>query len=180
VIYIVAVVLLGLIVVLAQLLLVYQKRAHDLRMKMEPIRRRIRDHRNTMAELFAKVQERGTTRLGELERYLAAQGEKLESAEAAYEDLESEPMLRVPEPTEEEEGEPAIGEDYDPEWEGQAAGAREVARAVLQAHESLDGQLNEMGRDREVIGRTLERMQSQFGEEVGGSKPRGRKRKAAP
>ena len=178
-IYIVAVVLLGLIVVLAQLLLVYQKRSHDLRMKMEPIRRRIRDHRNTMAELFTKVQERGSTRLGEVERYLAAQGEKLEHAEEAYGDLDGEPMLQLPDVTGEEEGEKVFDDDYDPAWEGQAAAARELAREVLQAHESLNGQLNEVGRDREAIARTLERMQSQFGEEAGGSTPSRRKREGA-
>lgn len=177
-IWIAAVVLLGLIVVLAQLLLVYQKGAHDLRMKMEPIRRRIRGHRTTMAEVFAKVQERGTARLGEVERYLATQGEKLGKAKSAYEDLEGEEMLQAPEADEEESG-GVIDDDYDPEMEDQAAAAREVAREVLQAHESLDGRLNELGRDRDLIARTLDRMQSQFGEEAGGSTPSRRKREGA-
>lgn len=47
-------------------------------------------------------------------------------------------------------------------------------------HDSLESQLNEMGHDRDVIWRTLERMQAQFGEEAGGGKPsRRRKRRGA-
>ena len=164
--------------VLAQLLLVYQKRAHDLRMKMEPMRRRIRNHRTTMTELFTKVQERGAGRLAELERSLAAQGEKLERAEASYEELADDDMLQTPEAGEEEDDADPFDEDYDPGWEAQAAAARETARELLALHESLENRLNETGRDREVIARTLERMESQFGEEVGGTRTQRRRQEA--
>jgi len=179
VIWIASVVLLGLVVVLAQLLLVYQKRAHDLRMKMEPIRRRIRNHRSTMAEVFSKVQERGAESLASVDRFLDTQGDKLERAETVYEDLSGEDMLQTPEENDDSDApDPLDDEDYDPEFEAQASAARETAREVIAGHESIESQLNEMGRDRDVIARTLERMQSQFGEEAGGGKPRRRKSKA--
>ena len=95
VIWIVAVVLLGLIVVLAQMLLIYQKRSHELRLKMEPIRRRIHDHRSTTAEIFARIQERSAERLAELEGFLDVQEAKLEEATASFHDLDDEELLQA-------------------------------------------------------------------------------------
>ena len=56
-IWVLAVVVVGLIVVLAELLLNYQKRAHDLRTKQDPLRRRIRAHSQAMQEAVGGIQE---------------------------------------------------------------------------------------------------------------------------
>ncbi|MFH1570066.1 MAG: hypothetical protein ABIL09_18890 [Gemmatimonadota bacterium] len=173
--WILVVVLLGLLVVMAQLLLVYQKRAHELRLKMEPIRRRIRDHRQTMGETFARLRERSSGRLEQLDAFLARRAAELEQAEGIYEELLEDRMLATPEEPDPEAV--VIDENYDPEFEAAAAAARDAAREVVAAQESLDHALNDLGRDRDLIRRTLERMQAQFGEELG--TPSGRRRREA-
>ncbi|MBT4096306.1 MAG: hypothetical protein HOE86_01590, partial [Gemmatimonadetes bacterium] len=55
-IWVLAVVVVGLIAVLAELLLSYQKRAHDLRSKQDPLRRRIRAHAQAMEEAVGGIQ----------------------------------------------------------------------------------------------------------------------------
>ncbi|MBT3343224.1 MAG: hypothetical protein HN712_06885 [Gemmatimonadetes bacterium] len=56
-IWVLAVVVVGLIAVLAELLLSYQKRAHDLRTKQNPLRRRIRVHSEAMQESVGGIQK---------------------------------------------------------------------------------------------------------------------------
>ena len=51
-IWVLAVVVVGLIAVLAELLLSYQKRAHDLRSKQDPLRRQIRAETERMRRLL--------------------------------------------------------------------------------------------------------------------------------
>ena len=65
-IWILAVVVVGLIAVLAELLLSYQKRAQDLRGRQEPIRRKIREHTQAMEQAVSGVQGAASGRLGEL------------------------------------------------------------------------------------------------------------------
>jgi hypothetical protein len=80
-IWIFSVVCVSLVVVLIQLLMTYQKRAHDLRMKQEPVRRLIRLHKQAMLESIERLHAAADGRLEELieetEKY------KLETAQSA-------------------------------------------------------------------------------------------------
>lgn len=64
-IWVFAVVVVGLIAVLAELLLSYQKRAQELRLKQDPLRRRIRDHAKAMQDAVQGIQGIATAQVAE-------------------------------------------------------------------------------------------------------------------
>ncbi|MFH1566895.1 MAG: hypothetical protein ABIL09_02775 [Gemmatimonadota bacterium] len=66
-IWVIAVVVVGLIVVLAELLLHYQKMSHDLRTKQDPYRRRIRLHNQAMQEAASRIQSVAEAQLADYE-----------------------------------------------------------------------------------------------------------------
>ena len=68
--WVLAVIVVGLIAVIAELFLSYQKRAQDLRLKQDPIRHRIRAHNKAMKESVERIQGVAETQLQELDREL--------------------------------------------------------------------------------------------------------------
>jgi beta-lactamase regulating signal transducer with metallopeptidase domain len=65
-IWIFAVVAVAVVAIIVQLLLVYQKRAHELRLRQEPIRRHIREQLRAMEEATLKIRRTAAQRLEEL------------------------------------------------------------------------------------------------------------------
>ena len=79
--YISSIVCISLVVVLIQLMMAYQKRAHDLRMMQEPIRRRIRLQKQVMLDAIELLHATSDARLGQLIE--EAETYKLETAQSA-------------------------------------------------------------------------------------------------
>ena len=66
-IWIFAVVAVALVAIIVQLLLVYQRRAHRLRVRQEPLRQHIGEHLRSMEEETQKIRKTVSQRLEELE-----------------------------------------------------------------------------------------------------------------
>ena len=107
-IYFSTIVCISLVVVLIQLMMAYQKRAHDLRMMQEPIRRRIRLQKQAMLDAIELLHVTSDARLEKLIE--EAETHKLESTQSAMV-LESWKERMGPEETEE------TGEEVDAEME---------------------------------------------------------------
>ncbi len=87
-IWVLAVVVVGLIAVLAELLLSYQKRAHDLRSKQDPLRRKIRAHSQAMEEAVGGIQRTAADQLEYLNEQLqlhSARSQQLQTGMTALE-----------------------------------------------------------------------------------------------
>ena len=116
-IYFSTIVCISLVVVLIQLMMAYQKRAHDLRMMQEPIRRRIRLQKQAMLDAIELLHVTSDARLEKLIE--EAETHKLESTQFAMV-LESWKDRMGPEEieeTEETEETEEIGEEVDAEME---------------------------------------------------------------
>ena len=87
-IWVLAVVVIGLIAVLAELLLSYQKRAHDLRSKQEPLRRRIRTHAQAMQEAVGGIQKTADDQLAYLQEELSRHTQRSEELRVGLTQLE--------------------------------------------------------------------------------------------
>lgn len=68
--WVLGVIVLGLIVVIAELFLSYQKRATDLRLKQDPIRAKIQAHHKAMQESVERIKEAAESQLDELNQEL--------------------------------------------------------------------------------------------------------------
>ena len=71
-IWVVAVVVVGLIAVLAELMLSFQKKADELRQIQSPIKRRIRAHQEAMQEAVKNIENAATGRIDELDMQMPA------------------------------------------------------------------------------------------------------------
>ena len=169
-IWIVAIVILCCIVVLAQLLLSYQKRAHDLRLKQEPLRRRIRLHTNAMQEEVRRIEDTARSRLEELERDAEELKEQLTPLEVTLAELEQEVFVDGSEDENDEEELEIATLD-----ESQVA-LRNVAKEAQGKQEELDGHLTNLVRDIEVVKRTLGLLESKLQRKDGGRSGKARKR----
>ena len=87
-IWVLAVVVVGLIAVLAELLLSYQKRAHDLRSKQDPLRRRIRAHAQAMEEAVGGIQRTAADQMEYLNEQLQLHSERSEQLRTGLTQLE--------------------------------------------------------------------------------------------
>ena len=166
-IWIIAVVAVGLVTVIVQLLLVYQKRAHDLRLRQEPIRRHIREHVRGMEEATQKIRQTAVRRLEELE---------FESGEFRKQSEEMRQILRQlqeavigaatrPEVADVAEATAASGEEGEKEKE--KAGVREMLAEAVRMREQMDNHISSMRRDLEIVRRTMERIESKVQKRLG-------------
>jgi hypothetical protein len=96
--WVLAVIVVGLIAVIAELFLSYQKRPADLRLKQDPIRAKIRAHQKAMQESVERIQGAAEDQLQELDRELPLRGQQVDGFARDLRDAELE----------------IFGEDYDP------------------------------------------------------------------
>ena len=177
--WILAVVVVGLIAVLAQMVLVYQRRAYDLRMKQEPLRRRLRRHRKEMKEAVERIRlaaEAGlrdirsdvTERRRQVEpkRHLLLELEhQIREEYAQPEPDETADGKEEPEPEEEEEG-GVTAVDLGVRDRGQEL--RTLVRAVQSKHDELENHLASLARDADIAGRLFDRLQSKLQKDSAG------------
>ena len=159
-IWVLAVVVIGLIAVLAELLLSYQKRAHDLRSKQEPLRRRIRAHSQAMEEAVGGIQRMADDQLEYLQEELGRHTQRSEELRVGLTQLERavfgegyDPNAPVPKDGEEEliqereTGSTKVDEAESPE--DLLRKAREFQRQEVEGHRLS------LQRDLDVVRRTL-------------------------
>jgi len=163
-IWILAVIVVGLMVVVAELLLTYQRKAHALRERQEPLRRRIRKHTQAMREAVSRIQGSAEGQVEELDRETEEITQRINTMSHCLEELDRE----------------VFGSDYDPdappaeeeeqvEEDPAAIKHREtlvsLARQARQAREGQD-ELKQhrisMLRDVEVVKRTLGLLESKM------------------
>jgi len=157
-IWVLAVIVGGLIVVLAELLLHYQKRAQNLRLKQDPIRRRIRQHTQAMREAAGRVQGVAANGVEELEidldgatRQIEELGHRLRAHERLIFGDGYDPRASKGTEPQENDSEPQEGEPK-PIEKDPAEGLAEAAR---DQQNELEGHRMSLVRDLEVIKRTL-------------------------
>jgi len=176
-IWVLAVVVVGLIAVLAELLLSYQKRAHDLRSKQEPLRRRIREHTSAMQEAVGGIQTTAADQVDYLQGELGGFVQKRQQLSAGLDELE-----RV-----------VFGDGYDPNAsaddddeelikERDAEAAKKVdeedtpeellpeARHFFKME--VEGHASSLQRDLDVVKRTLALLENKLRRGLTASKPR--------
>lgn len=157
--WVLAVIVVGLIAVIAELFLSYQKRATDLRLRQDPIRSRIREHHRAMRESVERIKGAAESQLEEFERDSPQKNHQIEAFARELRQVEAElfgddydpAAARVDEDflTEEErkvEGE-GEKEKEDPNLE-RTTRARELI-------EEIEGHANSLHRDVDVVKRTL-------------------------
>lgn len=160
-IWVFAIVVIGLIAVLAELLLSYQKRAHDLRLKQEPVRRRIRAHAKAMQEAVGGIQNVATEQIAEFTTQLQALAQRANELREDLQRVERQVFG---------EGMTATDKDDLIEEEDTEAGnvdAEETPEALVQAAQEflrveVDGHRLNMQRDVEVVRRTLALLESKL------------------
>ncbi len=96
--WVLGVIVVGLIAVIAELFLSYQKRAADLRLKQDPIRAKIRAHQKAMQESVERIKGAAEDQLQELDRELPLRAQQVDGFARNLREAEIE----------------IFGEDYDP------------------------------------------------------------------
>ena len=170
--YISSIVCISLVVVLIQLMMAYQKRAHDLRMMQEPIRRRIRLQKQVMLDAIELLHATSDARLGQLIE--EAETYKLETAQSAMV-LESWKERMGPEETEETGGEADEGMellDEDEEFEvlkkkSVELEIRNLLSQFAKVQEELDSDKNGLGRAFDTVSSTMGRLDAKV-QKLGG------------
>lgn len=147
-IWVLAVVVVGLIAVLAELLLSYQKRANDLRSKQEPVRRRIREHNRAMQEAVGGIQAAAQGRVDELTAELQ---QLAQQADTLREQVER--LARAA---------PAPAESDDESHDDEDSPAAQVGQLQDLMRVEVDGNRLSLQRDVEVVRRTLTLLQSKL------------------
>ena len=149
-----------LFVVMIQLLMAYQKRAYNLRVKQEPIRRRIRLHKEAMVETIDKLQTAVEGRLDDLleaVRVYQKQTKVTGGLLAQWKEI-------VPEATEltpEEELEAEEGEEIDEEQELiRKADLRAVIEEFATGQQELEAHSEGVDRDTLLVRETITRLES--------------------
>ena len=150
-------------VVMIQLLMAYQKRAYNLRMKQEPIRRRIRLHKEAMVETIDKLHDAVSGRLDELVEEVS--GYKLQTK--VLRGLLDRWKEAVPEEEKEltpEEELAASEEEIDEEQELIRKAALRDMRALIEElatnQKELEAHSEGVDRDIELVTDTMKRMQA--------------------
>jgi len=171
-IWIFAIVAVILITVIVELLMVYQKRAHDLRMRQEPMRRHIRDHLRGMQEATQNIRRTAGQRFEEMKVEVEVLRKQNSEASKAISRLEVEVFGEVKkEVADVEEALETEGEEEEDEDEEQEV--RELLREAGRMRDEVDHHLTSVRRDLEIVRRTLERIEAKMQRRMGDAKKRG-------
>lgn len=163
-IWILAVVVVGLIAVLAELLLNHQKRAHDLRVAQEPLRRRVQVHSQAMQEAVSGIQGLAQGQVAEVTVALTALAQRAEELRTGLTRLEREvfgdgynsngPASGKQDDLIEDDETEAGRVDPEEKPEDKLREAREFLR------QDVDGNRLGLQRDVEVVRRTLDLLET--------------------
>ena len=157
-IWIIAVVVVGLIAVLAELLLSFQKKADELRTLQVPIRRRIRAHQQAMQEAVEKIEGAAQGRIDELETEMPAFANQLTGLSKGLTAVETELFGEGYDPSAQKEEEEDFLDESSNNGEGKETSEDGPEEAVSKARdllEDLEGHRSSLERDVEVVKRTM-------------------------
>ena len=159
-IWIIAIVVVGLIAVLAELLLSYQKKSDELRALQVPIRRRIRAHQKAMQEAVEKIEGAAQGRLDELEMEMPAFANQLTGLGKGLTAVETELFGEDYDPNapKEEEEEEDFLDKSSGNSDGKVAeedGPEEAVNKARDLLEEVEGHRSSLERDVEVVKRTM-------------------------
>lgn len=158
-IWVFAVVVVGLIAVLAELLLSYQKRAHDLRLKQDPLRRRIRAHAKAMQEAVGGIQDIATEQVAEFTTELQGLARRADELRENLAGLERQVGDDPANSRDEliDDGDPNAGKVDEEETPSD-----KVSQAQDFLRQEVDGHRLSLQRDVEVVRRTLSLLESKL------------------
>ena len=158
-IWVLAVVVVGLIAVLAELLLSFQKKADDLRHIQNPIRRRIREHQEAMQQAVSTIETAANGQVQELDakmpvytQQLSGLGQQLSEIEKRVFGPDYDPT--VPVAVEEEDFLAKANKIEDEKEQAEVDPSEKVARAGRDLLDDLEGHKTSLQRDIEVVKRT--------------------------
>lgn len=160
--WVLGVISIALIVILIQLAAIYNKRSSELRMRQEPLRRRIQFHRKEIASSVEKVQRAAVEGLEELEFSIAALVEKNAQLKKGVEELELQVRHEGEDEEELEDEDPvaiAALKDDDP---------RLVLRDAIRRREEIESHINALKRDAEGIKRNMQQVNAKLARSAGG------------
>ena len=168
-IWVFAVVVVGLVTVIVQLLMVYQKRAHDLHMRQQPIRAHIREHVRSMEESTQKIRQTAVQRFEELEFESGEFRKQSEELRQILRQLQEAVLGAVTRPEVSEVGEAAAdsGEGDEKEKEKKKASTREMLTEAVHMRELMDNNISSMRRDLEIVRRSVDRIESRMQKRLG-------------
>ena len=160
-IWVFAVVVIGLIAVLAELLLSYQKRAHELRATQDPVRRRIRAHAKAMQEVVGGIQNVATEQIAVFTTELQSLAKRADELREVLLNLERKIMgdsgAAAAKDDLIQDVDPAAGKiDAEETPEDKVHKARELLQL------EVDGHRLSLQRDVEVVRRTLTLLESKL------------------
>ena len=157
-IWVLAVVVVGLIAVLAELLLGFQKKADDLRQIQNPIKHRIRTHQEAMQEAVSKIESAAAGQLQELEskmpvytQELSGLGNQLSAIEKQLFGPDYDPTVAV---VKGEEDFPAGKKSGGEKERAEGNPSEKSVRAGRNLLDDLQGHKTSLQRDVEVVKRT--------------------------
>jgi hypothetical protein len=158
-----AVISVALVTIIVELMMVYQRRAHDLKLRQEPMRGRVGALVRSMQDSTEKIRQTGAERLEDLDsevKILRKQSEmvlsvirKAQEDRAAVSEREIatvEEAVAAPDP---EQAAPEAQDDT----------SRDALRDAAHRRDEIDAHVTSMRRDLEIARATLERINSRIG-----------------
>ncbi len=162
--WIFSIVAVGLLAILIQMLLIYQKKAYDLRMRQAPIRKKIKERVQNLQESTKNIRRSAGDRVGELDAAQRIWTEKVAPLKAEMEEVQKSIPTR-PEPT----AEPgADGGGEIAEEDSDMAGVQKLVIDAKNSRLELDTNLTGIERDTGLVKRTLEQMEAKLTRMPGG------------
>ena len=151
-IYVIAIICICLLVVLVELLMVYQKKAHELREKQMPLQKRLRDHVQVVQESVERIYSAASLRVEELQGMVGPLKEGSEQQSRELIELRTEAFGAEEEA---EGGEVAAGNGEEDELKGSL-------REATRKQEEVDSHIIQMQRDVVAVKRTLQRLENKL------------------
>ena len=152
-----AVVTVSLFAIIIQMLIVYQKKAYDLRTRQNPLRKKIKDHVQSLQESTGKIRRTAGERITELEIAHPRWADEIGPLKDELKQLEKS-MPPAPEPvveSDEEDGEV-------PPEDAEVIRNRELFTEANNTLRELDNNLSGIERDTKLAKRTLEQMETKI------------------
>ena len=157
-IWVVAVVVVGLIAVLAELMLSFQKKADELRQIQSPIKRRIRAHQEAMQEAVKNIENAASGRIDELDMQMPAYTNQLTGFGKRLSEVETEIFGADYDPTApvvEEETDFLADQSEDGKDEEEGDPSEKAAKRAREILDEVEGHKTSLERDLEVVKRTV-------------------------
>ena len=157
--WIFAVVAVVLVTIIVEMLIVYQKKALHLRMRQEPLHRRIEEHLRSMEEATQKIRQTVAHLLEELDYEVERHQAQTEMLKEIFSRLEADRSEETRGGEEGEEGEDGA------EIGGATEEEEETNRLLTEAQhrqEEIGSHFASLKREREIIERTMERIETRI------------------